>query len=226
MITKEQYVEIIDLVQRYVVMRKKAFHQNPMTNEFAAGIEKVIDLIQILVEERLVMTREEAISFLDNTKVYVQGKSKEIQEKLFSLGFQWKFDGKKVLHKEKPFLFLWEDMELSYSSDMEHFTERAFREITANDILNIIIDEPKYRPFKNAEECWQEMQKHQPFGWITLQCGQKSGSKASIIKLTDNCFYFVGDGSGICHNLYNYEFDKHFWLFADGTPFGIKVEEE
>ena len=85
--------------------------------------------------------------------------------------------------------------------------------------------EPKYRPFKNAEECWQEMQKHQPFGWITLQCGQKSGSKASIIKLTDNCFYFVGDGSGICHNLYNYEFDKHFWLFADGTPFGIKEEE-
>ena len=86
--------------------------------------------------------------------------------------------------------------------------------------------EPKYRPFKTQEECWQEMQKHQPFGWITLQCGQKSGSKASIIKLTDNCFYFVGDGSGICHNLYNYEFDKHFWLFADGTPFGIKVEEE
>lgn len=86
--------------------------------------------------------------------------------------------------------------------------------------------EPKYRPFKNAEECWQEMQKHQPFGWITLQCGQKSGSKAFIIKLTDNCFYFVGDGSGICHNLYNYEFDKHFWLFADGTPFGIKVKEE
>ena len=86
--------------------------------------------------------------------------------------------------------------------------------------------EPKYRPFKNAEECWQEMQKHQPFGWITLQCGQKSGSKASIIKLTDDCFYFVGDGSGICHNLYNYEFDKHFWLFADGTPFGIRVEEE
>lgn len=226
MITKEQYVEIIDLVQRYVVMRKKAFPQNPMTNEFAAGIEKVIDLIQILVEERLVMTREEAISFLDNTKVYVQGKSKEIQEKLFSLGFQWKFDGKKVCHEEKPFLFLWEDMELSYGSDMERFTNKAFREITANDILNIIIDEPKYRPFKNAEECWQEMQKHQPFGWITLQCGQKSGSKASIIKLTDNCFYFVGDGSGICHNLYNYEFDKHFWLFADGTPFGIKVEEE
>lgn len=26
--------------------------------------------------------------------------------------------------------------------------------------------EPKYRPFKNSEECWNEMLKHQPFGWV------------------------------------------------------------
>lgn len=26
--------------------------------------------------------------------------------------------------------------------------------------------EHKYRPFSNKEECWQEMQKHQHFGWI------------------------------------------------------------
>lgn len=51
MITKEQYIEILDLVQRYVVMHKKVFPQNPMTDEFAAGIEKVIDLIQTLVKE-------------------------------------------------------------------------------------------------------------------------------------------------------------------------------
>ena len=51
MITKEQYIEIINLVQRYVVMHKKVFPQNPMTNEFAAGIEKVIDLIQTLVKK-------------------------------------------------------------------------------------------------------------------------------------------------------------------------------
>ena len=25
--------------------------------------------------------------------------------------------------------------------------------------------ESKYRPFKDATECWQEMLKHQPFGW-------------------------------------------------------------
>ena len=29
--------------------------------------------------------------------------------------------------------------------------------------------EAKYRPFKNVEECWQEMLKHQPFGWIKCE---------------------------------------------------------
>lgn len=29
--------------------------------------------------------------------------------------------------------------------------------------------EPKFRPFKDAEECWQEMQKHQPFGWVKFK---------------------------------------------------------
>lgn len=26
--------------------------------------------------------------------------------------------------------------------------------------------EVKYRPFANVEECWTEMKKHQPFGWV------------------------------------------------------------
>ena len=26
--------------------------------------------------------------------------------------------------------------------------------------------EPKYRPFKNQEECWQEMHNHPNFGWL------------------------------------------------------------
>lgn len=50
MITKEQYIEILDLVQRYVVMRKKVFPENPMTGEFAAGMQRVLDLIQTLVK--------------------------------------------------------------------------------------------------------------------------------------------------------------------------------
>ena len=32
--------------------------------------------------------------------------------------------------------------------------------------------EVKYRPFANAEECWNEMLKHQPFGWIKGKEGE------------------------------------------------------
>lgn len=35
-----------------------------------------------------------------------------------------------------------------------------------NDYDYRIKPEPKYRPFKDAEECWQEMQEHQPFGGL------------------------------------------------------------
>lgn len=65
----------------------------------------------------------------------------------------------------------------------------------------------KYRPFANAEECWQEMQKHQPFGWmIPIGINQK-------INLT-----VIGNGCDL-----EALFKK--FTFADGTPFGVKVEE-
>ena len=65
--------------------------------------------------------------------------------------------------------------------------------------------ESTYRPFKNAEECWQEMQKHQPFGWV------KYANKYISISAIDS------------NN--NYEIDFDYYTFADGTPFGIKREE-
>lgn len=64
---------------------------------------------------------------------------------------------------------------------------------------------PKYRPFENAEECWAEMQKHQPFGWV------KYADKYSSISAIDS------------NNDYETDFDDY--TFADGTPFGVKVEE-
>ena len=35
-------------------------------------------------------------------------------------------------------------------------------------------DTYEYRPFKDAEECWNEMQKHQPFGWVKDRDGDKT----------------------------------------------------
>ena len=75
--------------------------------------------------------------------------------------------------------------------------------------------EPKYRPFKDAEECWQEMQKHQPFGWLK----HKTDNVYSFIsKIDKDCCYFAV-------NVY-WGFDTLFKTktFIDGTPFGIKEE--
>ena len=170
------------------------------------------------------MTQKEIDKFLANTKVYVAGKSKEIQEKLFSFGYYWLDNKNNVCHTEGPFLFLRENKEIKWGDDMNYFKGRESREITAEEILSLELTEPTYRPFKDAEECWQEMMKHQPFGWIILKGGKHPDSKAFIIKLTKNCFYYIGDGGSATYNLYDYEFEKHFWLFADGTPFGIKEE--
>ena len=78
--------------------------------------------------------------------------------------------------------------------------------------------EPKFLPFKNAEECWAEMQKHQPFGWIKCEEGC-----FNIVYVTDE---YVGladpDGSSILLASKNSYQDN---TFADGTPFGIKVDE-
>lgn len=35
-----------------------------------------------------------------------------------------------------------------------------------------IKSQQKYRPFNDAEECWQEMLKHQPFGWLKDDVGK------------------------------------------------------
>ena len=40
--------------------------------------------------------------------------------------------------------------------------------------------EPKYRPFKNQEECWNEMHKHPDFGWIK---GKVTGEYKQVIRV-------------------------------------------
>jgi hypothetical protein len=76
--------------------------------------------------------------------------------------------------------------------------------------------EPKYRPFAKAEECWQEMLKHQPFGWVK----DRNGSKFLIENVDSRGFVEVYD-EGTC--TFKEVFENR--TFADGTPFGIKKEE-
>lgn len=76
--------------------------------------------------------------------------------------------------------------------------------------------EPTYRPFAKAEECWAEMQKHQPFGWVK----DRNGSKFVIENVDSRGFVEVYD-EGTC--TFKEVFENN--TFIDGLPFGIKVEE-
>lgn len=65
--------------------------------------------------------------------------------------------------------------------------------------------EPTYRPFKDKEECWAEMQKHQPFGWVI---NKSTKAYQSIVILGES----------------GYEHLFQHLAFVDGTPFGIKED--
>lgn len=93
--------------------------------------------------------------------------------------------------------------------------------------------EPKYRPFKSQEECWNEMLKHQPFGWIyskNVSCYyciisvdedkiELSPEMQPHSETTIKEYYMENSYVGFVTALEDYEY-----TFADGTPFGIKEE--
>ena len=75
--------------------------------------------------------------------------------------------------------------------------------------------EPKCRPFKDEKECWAEMQKHQPFGWTY---DYTNNIWDSITRVTSSGIIYEED-------MMCFEDVFNRVKFADGTPFGIKVEE-
>ena len=74
--------------------------------------------------------------------------------------------------------------------------------------------ESKYRHFKNQEECWNEMLKHQPFGWVK----SPRGELFCIDKVFEEGIVYKHSS---CH--FN-EYLEGQYSFVDGTPFGIKEE--
>lgn len=79
--------------------------------------------------------------------------------------------------------------------------------------------EPTYRPFKNAEECWEEMQKHKYFGWIK---GKDTSIPSRFMIINSVRDEEVSITSGID---FTYSELVEYYTFIDGTPFGIKEEE-
>ena len=87
-----------------------------------------------------------------------------------------------------------------------------------NNIEYRIKPESKYRPFKNTDECWQEMLKHQPFGWTR---DKDYDIYDMVTRVIDSGILFAGS---YFNEIATYDFSYDRVTFADGTPFGIKEE--
>ena len=81
--------------------------------------------------------------------------------------------------------------------------------------------ESKYRPFKTKEECWNEMLKHQPFGWVKSK-GKGYFHLIGLVQFESEfedvmiTFATSENLARSSHSIY-----ENF-IFADGTPFGVK----
>ena len=74
--------------------------------------------------------------------------------------------------------------------------------------------EPKYLPFKNAEECWQEMLKHHPFGWVKSTLFKD----LALVERVTTLYVEIN------RDIIDYKEALEKFTFADDTNFGVKVE--
>ena len=85
--------------------------------------------------------------------------------------------------------------------------------------------EPKYRPFKGTEECWNEMLKHEPFGWLKHQSSEwlKDEDESwyeNVTTVMSTTVWFNADD--IESRTLSFKKVMKEYTFVDGTPFGIK----
>lgn len=114
-------------------------------------------------------------------------------------------EGKVIQYKDQG---VWRDV----ATDEGLFVEKDFANY--NDYR--IKTWPMYRPFKDADECWNEMLKHQPFGWVkTINFG------VYCVLVNVNC---RGALIGKDPEIMPYPGAFNEYTFADGTLFGIKEE--
>lgn len=131
------------------------------------------------------MNRNQAKQLLPIIQAYVEGKT--IQSRCV-----------------KGDTSLWYDEEdPSFDDDFEYRIKPDSKPESKIDV--------NYRPFANVEECWQELLKHEPFGWV-------KDTEANEY-LNVDCI----SNSASSIDLFGRMFKR--CIFIDGSPYGIKVEE-
>lgn len=139
------------------------------------------------------MNRNQAKKFYPIMLAFAEGKAIECRTRIWELNKGWQ-----------------------YSTTWKETEELKFQDTYEYRIK----PEVKYRPFKDAEECFAEMQNHQPIGWLKSSEGYYfhivSIGKTFISGKVDSSDRIVSN-SYLC--LYN------SYTFTDGIPFGVKVKE-
>ena len=111
-------------------------------------------------------------------------------------------DAKKLL----PIIKAYSEGKQIQHFNIDKWKDTDFMPFTDHPSYYRIKPEPKYRSFKSVEECWDEMKKHQPFGWF-IDIRDKYYTHINLLgKSTDFDYLFK------------------IYTFADGTPFGIKED--
>ena len=133
------------------------------------------------------MTREEAKEFFPILQAFAEGRVIECRTKPSLI------EGSDVPND-------WTEMK-----EIEYWNNTKYR----------IKPEAKYRPFKNAEECWKEMLKHKPFGWVKSTLFKDF----ALVKRVTTLYVEIN------RDIIDYKDALEKFTFADDNNFGVKVEE-
>ena len=120
-----------------------------------------------------------------------------------------------------PIIQAWADGKTIQVKEKGRWVELCIDDFTRSPDRYRIKPESQYRPFKTQEECWNEMLKHQPFGWLKSIRKQEKVHIGRVFADEDDVLITLSINEGINNNS-SYFFNEY--TFADGTPFGIKEE--
>lgn len=114
-------------------------------------------------------------------------------------------EGRTVEFKDRRFKDEWDEMSEFPDYSFKYFEFRIKPKL-------------EYRPFKNAEECWHEMLKHHPLGWVK---DKQDGHYVLITGVDDDtCGMSLNENAA-----WSLSGIMDLFTFADGVPFGVKLEE-
>ena len=120
-----------------------------------------------------------------------------------------------------PIIQAWADGKIIQVREKGRWVELCIDDFTRSPDRYRIKPESQYRPFKSQEECWNEMLKHHPFGWVKSKVKgyfHLIGLVQWSSELEDVMIIFATSEQLARSSRSLFE----DFIFADGTPFGIK----